>query len=148
MYFDGRIFKRRFNILLLEDEPVLRHMLSLVLERSGYRVLTAGSVEDAETVLRAMGAAWIDLVLSDANLSRNPSVLDGYRFHAEWQARYPVPPFVFMLGSGGNPAAAAEERRFPPCGEFGSQGGPRISHVLKPFQPASLLALIRGMLME
>lgn len=121
------------HILLLEDEPLLREMLALTLIKHGYKVLTAGSLEDAETVLNIMGWAWADLVVSDANLNRNPEVLHGYLFHARWEARFPVPPFIFMQGHDRVPAMPWA-------------GASRICHVIKPFEPSGLLILIRSLI--
>jgi DNA-binding response OmpR family regulator len=121
------------QILLLEDEPLLREMLALTLIRNGYKVLTAGSLEDAETVLSIMGWTWADLVISDANLNRHPDVLHGYLFHARWEARFPVPPFIFLQGHNRIPAMPWAES----C---------RTCHVIKPFEPSWLLLLIRSLI--
>ena len=123
------------RILLLEDEPLLRGMLALFLSTEGYQVLTACSMQDGEIVVRAMGWDWVDLVLTDANLSRDPDILDGYLFHARWRARFPVPPFVFMRGCPFSP-------RVHPSG----QENGRVRRIPKPFRPGELLRLIRAVL--
>jgi DNA-binding response OmpR family regulator len=125
--------EKRTRILLLEDEPLLRGMLALTLAAQGWQVLTASSLEDGEIVLRAMGWEWPDLVLSDANLSRDPDLLDGYIFHARWRVRFPVPPFVFLHGH-------AHPVRLP------GEDCCVVRHVPKPFVPSELIALIRAML--
>ena len=121
------------HILLLEDEPLLREMLALTLIRHGYKVLTAGSLEDAETVLSILGWAWAHLVITDANLNRHPEVLHGYLFHARWEARFPVPPFIFMHGHNRIPTMPWAEN----C---------RICHVIKPFETSGLMILIRSLI--
>jgi DNA-binding response OmpR family regulator len=127
--------ERQYRILLLEDEPSLRKALTLSLVRQGYRVIAAGSPEGSETVLRVVGWNWPDLVLSDANLCRDPDILLGYMFYAWWQARFPVPPFVFMSG----------HFRFV---DLPGKEHSRICHILKPFAPSDLLLLIRAILAE
>lgn len=127
------LMEKPHQILLLEDEPLLREMLALTLIRHGYQVLTAGSLEDAETVLNILGWAWADLVISDANLNRHPEVLHGYLFHARWKARFPIPPFIFLHGHNQIPAMSWADA----C---------RICHVMKPFEPSGLLILIRSLI--
>ncbi len=131
--------EKPYHILVLEDEPLLRGILALLLSTNGYQVLTAGSIEDGEIVVRAMGWKWVDLVLTDANLSRDPGVLDGYLFHARWRACYPVPPFVFMRGCPSG---------FPPGPRvrLSGQDNCRVRHIPKPFRPDELLRLIRAVL--
>lgn len=125
--------KNQYHILLLEDEPLLRGMLALTLAAQGWQVLTAGSLEDGESVLRAMGWEWPDLVLSDANLSRDPDLLDGYIFHARWRVRFPIPPFVFLHGH-------THLIRLP------GEDSCVVRHVSKPFIPSELMALICAIL--
>jgi DNA-binding response OmpR family regulator len=125
--------KRPYHILLLEDEPLLRGVLALYLTGRGFKLLAAGDPQDAETLLRVVGWRWPDLVLSDANLGRDPERLDGYLFHARWRARYPVPPFVFMEGSRALIRLPGEDS----C---------RVRHITKPFAPGELLEIIRSLL--
>jgi DNA-binding response OmpR family regulator len=125
--------QRPHQILILEDEPLLRAMLGVYLSTHGFRTLTAGSLREAETILTIMGWDWPDLVLCDANLSRDPDSLEGYRFHAGWRTRYPMPPFVFMRG--GYPDVRLE-------GEDDCQ----VTHVAKPFHPLDLLLVLRAIL--
>jgi DNA-binding response OmpR family regulator len=125
--------EKPYRILLLEDEPLMRGMLAYFLSSQGWRVLTAGSLREGEMVVQAMGWDWPDLVLADANLSRDGDVLDGYLFHARWRARHPVPPFVFMRG------------QFPVV-RLPGEDDCRVSHVSKPFRLEDLVLLIRAIL--
>ncbi len=52
------------TILVVEDDPAVRDLVRIMLEASGYRVLSASSAADAEAVCEA-GGAGIDLVLTD-----------------------------------------------------------------------------------
>jgi DNA-binding response OmpR family regulator len=126
--------ERRYRILLLEDEPLLRKALTLFLAGHDYRVIAAASPENCETLLRLLGWDWPDLVLCDAHLCRDPGILLGYVFHTWWRARFPPPPFVFM--NGGLPV------RFPDVGDA------RVAYILKPFAPSELLPLLRVILAE
>ncbi len=53
------------NILILEDESVIRSALRRLLERNGYQVAEASSVEDAE---RAFNLSAFDLIIADIRL--------------------------------------------------------------------------------
>jgi DNA-binding response OmpR family regulator len=123
----------RHRILLLEDEPLLRGMLGMALGAQGFDLLSGSSAEVGETLLRVVGWQWPELVISDANLSRQPEVLLGYAFHARWRARYPVPPFLFMH----------TDMRFT---AFPRHADCRVCHILKPFAPGDLLLLVRAIL--
>ncbi|MDB5106641.1 MAG: Response regulator receiver domain [Fibrobacteres bacterium] len=134
-YRGGGAMEKSRHILLLEDEPILRGMLALTLSRRGYRVLTAGTLLEGEALVRTMGWSWADLVLSDANLGREPDRFDGYLFHARWRARFPVPPFLFMVGG-----ASAGGILVP------GQDDCRVGRIEKPFRPGDLVSLIGAML--
>ncbi|MCA9687556.1 MAG: response regulator, partial [Myxococcales bacterium] len=54
---------RRKQILLLEDDPAVRRIISRRLEIMGYRVLEAGSADEA--IAQAQAQPQIDLLLSD-----------------------------------------------------------------------------------
>ena len=53
------------NILILEDESVIRSALKRLLERNGYQVAEASSVEEAE---RAFNLSAFDLIIADIRL--------------------------------------------------------------------------------
>jgi two-component system cell cycle sensor histidine kinase/response regulator CckA len=53
------------TVLLVEDEPAVRELASLILSELGYRVLTASHGVDALRVAESCGAEAIDLLLTD-----------------------------------------------------------------------------------
>jgi two-component system cell cycle sensor histidine kinase/response regulator CckA len=53
------------TVLLVEDEPAVRELASLILGELGYRVLTASHGVDALRVAESCGAEAIDLLLTD-----------------------------------------------------------------------------------
>src|SRR5688572_18659572 len=55
------------NILVIDDEPLVRSQLSRLYEQSGYRVKTAGSAEEALVQLAQGG---VDFVITDIKLPR------------------------------------------------------------------------------
>ncbi|MCZ6622898.1 MAG: response regulator, partial [Deltaproteobacteria bacterium] len=54
--------KTLFTVLVIEDHPDQRELLELVLQREGYRVITAGNGEEA---LEKLAKEPVDIALSD-----------------------------------------------------------------------------------
>jgi CheY-like chemotaxis protein len=85
--------QRQRCILVADDEPLVRELVRAVLERAGYRVLTAGDGEQALASYRAGGAA-IDLLLLDYTM---PGLTGLQVMEALRQEGAPVP---IVLSSG------------------------------------------------
>jgi PAS domain S-box-containing protein len=68
------------TLLIVEDQSALRRAATRVLERSGYRVLTAADGEEALEILRRQGSD-VDLVLSDVVMPRmgGPALAESMR---------------------------------------------------------------------
>ena len=81
------------TILLVDDERVIRNLLTVALERYGYRVLAANDGEHAIEVAAAHGAP-IHLLLSDVVMPR----LDGCALSAELRRWYPSVGVLLMSG--------------------------------------------------
>ena len=58
-------------VLLVEDDPALRRYLEVVLERAGYKVVSAGDGLEAMKVLLSAG---VDVIVTDALMPN----IDGY----------------------------------------------------------------------
>lgn len=115
-----------YTILLVDDEPGIRHALSRALMRSGYAVLPAATGEEACELLAAHD---VDLILLDL---RMPGMSGQTLFHIV-ASRWPhlVPRIVIMSGD-----PAAEEH-----GDWLSiHSLPVLS---KPFELSSLLDLVQ-----
>ena len=57
------------HILIVEDEPIIRSALKRLLERNGYQVSEAGSVQEA---LDGFSPGAYDLIISDLRLPGAP----------------------------------------------------------------------------
>ena len=118
------------TVLLVEDDVVVRDLVSQVLELQGCHVLEARSSADANRVLDAWSGPDPDLLVSDVILpgERGPDVAAGMR------VRFPALKVLLMSGCNdpmllGRTLADAETAFLP-----------------KPFSPDSLLARVRALL--
>jgi|SRR5947209_19840993 len=95
------------TILLVEDDPVMREMLSEILRQSGYLVLTAASAPEALKTWEKF-ARLIDLLLTDVLI---PCRSTGLELARKFQQSKPKLKIVFTSGFGpeicaGDPAMA------------------------------------------
>jgi signal transduction histidine kinase/ActR/RegA family two-component response regulator len=114
------------TVLLVEDEPELRHLAARILDEAGWVVLVAGNGAEALAVAQAHQGP-IDLVLTDVVM---PGI-DG--FSVARQLRGVRPGIVVAYMSGYAEPGAHED---PPPGEA-------VSLLRKPFVPDELLAHVR-----
>ena len=113
--------------LVVDDEPLVRRMVALVLEQDGMSVLTAGSGADAIEVSRSHQGE-IDLLVSDVRMPQ----MDGWTLAAQLQAENPDLPVLLISGYYENDAA--ERSKFP--------------LLPKPFSVTSLLHIVHGLLSQ
>jgi DNA-binding response OmpR family regulator len=114
------------RVLVVDDEPIVRDVLSRYLARDGYEVL---AVEDGQEALDARGRFDPDLVLLDLMLPR----VDGLEVFSRWRAEAPVP--VIMLTARGEEADRIAGL------DLGAD-----DYVTKPFSPREVLARVRAVL--
>ncbi len=81
-------------ILLVEDEPLVRATISKILQRSGYRVLSAQDGVEAERLFLQEGPS-IDLILTDLVL---PGGVSGRQFAHRVRRDAPEQRILFMSG--------------------------------------------------
>lgn len=84
---DGR------GVLVVDDEPVVRSVISRCLQGRGWRVFQAGSVKEALAVLREQGDS-VGLVVTDVVMPQG----SGWDFHQAARSERPDLPFLFMSG--------------------------------------------------
>jgi DNA-binding response OmpR family regulator len=114
------------HVLVVDDEPIVRDVLSRYLVRSGF---TVGSAADGETALEAFERQSPDLVLLDLMLPR----IDGVEVFRRIRTRASTP--VIMLtarGTEGDRIAGLE---------LGAD-----DYVAKPFSPREIVARVRAVL--
>ena len=120
------------TILVVEDDPDLRDLVSQILEASGYKVLSAGSGAEALEVFAASQAD-IRLLLTDMML---PDGLNGRTLAGRLMTQNPNLRVIFTSGySAGMPGtelADVDARQF----------------LAKPYRPSTLLELVGKRLNE
>jgi len=85
--------------LIVDDNPVILRLCRAVLEDMGFRVLSAGSGEEALAVLATEGD-YVDLLLTDIRMGPD---MDGIELGARVMERYGRIRIIYMSGfaSGG-----------------------------------------------
>ena len=114
------------RVLVVDDEPMVREVLSRYLERDGFEVESAA---DGELALQAFEARRPDLVLLDLMLPR----VDGFEVFRRIRARASSP--VIMITARGDVTDRI----------VGLETG-ADDYVSKPFSPAEVVARVRAVL--
>ena len=118
------------TVLIVDDSATIRQVVGMTLKGAGYEVMEACDGKDA---LRKLDGKKINLIISDVNMPN----MDGITFVRELKknAAYKFVP-VIMLTTEGN-----EEKK-----KAGQEAGAK-AWVVKPFQPAQMLAAVSKLLM-
>ena len=117
------------HVLIVEDEPLTREGVALVLSMSGYRVTTATNGVQGVEAYRNDPA---DILVTDLEMPR----LDGAGLIAQLRALRPDLPAVVVTGESA-----------PDLRTIGS-AGVRTTVLTKPARPSLLLAALRASLPE
>jgi DNA-binding NtrC family response regulator len=121
------------TVLIVEDEVGVREVLHETLSFGGYQVITAATVQEAESALQSLGVAEINLVITDINLTPVPNAHEGYALYQRWNALYPALRFILISGDPVN-------RELPDI----RSGAVRF--LAKPFEIDALLDVVREVL--
>ena len=114
------------KVLVVDDDPPLREVLSHTLSLAGYGVLQAGTAQEALEIQRQQPAC-IDLLLTDLRMAP----MDGRTLAGMLRARNPRMKVIYISGYPNHGACSLEENA-----EF----------LMKPFKPTALLEKIRAVL--
>lgn len=85
--------KNEINILVVDDEEIMRNLLEKLLTLEGYNILTAVDGQDA---LEVIAKEKVDLVVSDMKMPR----MDGFELLKNLRNNYPDIGVVIMTGYG------------------------------------------------
>ncbi len=81
------------SILIVDDEPGIRELLSMILESAGHSVVVA---EDGMEAPKVMAAREINVVITDLLMPER----DGLEFITEIRSKHPNVKIVAMSGGG------------------------------------------------
>lgn len=65
-----------FNVLIVDDSPVMRAFVKRVLTLSGFEVGTCVEASDGQEALNVLQQQWVDVILTDINMPN----MDGEEF--------------------------------------------------------------------
>lgn len=119
------------NILIVEDEPLILTLMTLILEPLGHNLLKASTVAEAFQHFEETDAS-IDLLIADVNLAVN----SGIRVALEFRSL--LPNLRIILTSGHTPDMWPE----PEATEIGELPTDSLAVLQKPFRPANLLEVV------
>ena len=116
------------RILIIDDEPAIRHAVDRYLTRAGFDVQCARELEEAEALLAHVP---YDLVIVDLSLSGHPSGTEGLEL-VRFVRRHRPSTRVIVLTAHGSPWVEKEARR---------RGCDALVHKPKPLSELARLAM-------
>jgi two-component system, NtrC family, nitrogen regulation response regulator NtrX len=90
------------TVIIVDDEMGVREILYETLSFYGYRVVTAGTVHEAENALQSLDMAETNVVIIDINLTPAQNAREGYALYKRWSALYPALRFILISGDLNN----------------------------------------------
>lgn len=115
-----------FTVLVVDDESIVREVLSLILEENGGKVLIAADGQEAVEIFK-QHIGYIDVVLLDFSMPH----MNGYEAFQLMKAIDPTPGFIMGSGLAVTTEVAA------------AQAKGQIEYLSKPFQEAELMSAVR-----
>lgn len=119
----------KYAILIVDDEPNLRTTLSLILQRDGYIVTTAGDADEAHHKLKENQ---FDLVFLDIKMPKK----SGLTLLTEIKQLFPELPVLLLTAFASLDSAIEAVRRGA------------ADYLLKPIDPSQILSRVRQVLSE
>jgi DNA-binding response OmpR family regulator len=116
---------QKHGVLVVEDDPAIRRLVSMVLARQGYRVDTAA--DGLEAVLK-LGVSEYDVIVLDLMMPN----LDGFTFLSTFAEHDPARLRKIIVTSAASPAVIRERM----------QGAP-FNVLPKPFEITDLIDRVR-----
>jgi twitching motility two-component system response regulator PilG len=118
--------RNRRTVMTVDDSPTVRKLVTMTLERAGYRVRAAASAQDAAEMIRMHGLP--DLLLLDINMPG----MDGFQFckslrGTELTAQVPI---IMLTGKDGF------------FSKLRGQMSGATEYLTKPFQPEDLTRIV------
>jgi DNA-binding response OmpR family regulator len=116
-------------IFLIEDELLIRELVSAGLEEAGYALLKASSGDEAVQILEGDAPPTIRAVLTDIDLGTDVS---GWDVAKRARELHPDIPIIYMTGASGD--------------DWSANGVPNSVLITKPFAPAQIVTAVSSLL--
>jgi CheY-like chemotaxis protein len=129
-HVNGDRHLERQAVLIVDDDPIVRRILSRMLIQQGYEVFEAGDGREALAAVDSH-AAQIDLVMLDLTMP----VLGGVATMESLSQRHPGIPVILMSGYSEEPVA-----------DFDGDGMHPVGFLAKPFENTAVLRMVAGAL--
>jgi DNA-binding response OmpR family regulator len=91
----------RQHILVVDDEPPIRELLTTFFDKHGYQITAVATAEEAQAVART---ATVNLIILDIELAD----VDGLQLLGEFKERYPDLPVMILTAMGFDDQLLAE----------------------------------------
>ncbi|MBD0275902.1 MAG: response regulator [Acetobacteraceae bacterium] len=117
------------DVLVVEDEPLVRESAAAALRDAGFNVAEAASAEEALALAEGAAGGPPPVIVADLRLGLG---MDGLALGAEARRRWPGIGVVYATGH--------------PDDLDGHLLGPRERYVVKPFTPTALLGAVRRLM--
>ncbi|GED69089.1 DNA-binding response regulator [Brevibacillus reuszeri] len=115
------------RLMIVDDDPHIRELVHVFLEREGFEVIEAG---DGEEALSLFATALADLVILDIMMPN----MDGWELCRELRRFYPDIPLLMLTAKG---ETSQKIKGF----ELGTD-----DYLVKPFEPAELVVRVKALL--
>ena len=116
--------KSSVSILIVEDDPIIAHDISIILKKGGYKVYAVA--HNATKAIDKLGSGLIDFVILDIHLGRGASGIEVAQIIHD---KYEI-PYIFLT-------SFSDEETLQAAKDQGPYG-----YLVKPFQEATLLSTI------
>ncbi|MBK7894374.1 MAG: response regulator transcription factor [Anaerolineaceae bacterium] len=129
VYRPEEVMQLHYKILIVDDEPNLRTTLSLILQRDGYIVTTAGDADEAHQKLNEQT---FDLAFLDIKMPKKSGLI----LLTEIKQLYPNMPVLLLTAFASLDSAIEAVRRGA------------ADYLLKPIDPPQILARVKQVLLQ
>jgi DNA-binding response OmpR family regulator len=116
-------------VFVVEDEALIRELISPALEEAGFGVLTATNGEQAICILEEENGPLIRAVVTDVDLGTE---INGWDVARRARELHPTIPVVYITGGNAD--------------EWSANGVPNSVLICKPFAPAQVVTAVSQLL--
>ena len=120
------------TVLLIDDDPTIRHIIEIIIRGAGYQFFDAETVTEARKIIASQQNESLDIIICDVNLEHSNGIefVDEIRKKEEFKKIREIPIVMLTVES------SSEQKK------KGKTVGANV-WVVKPFLPDKLLQVIQ-----